>query len=208
MDSEPENNTGLIEWDPTAFTPVGLSPEFREAMSDEELHDSHARVNECHGQILWWRGDIIAERKRRAVKATPGETNMEFDLGLPLEGEVATAFPFEDRYPSLLFEHHREVYSLPADKAKYWLNEADAKGWSVKEMRQHIRESGSEDRFNAPDKPPIAKRFEKLYSEAGRLSRVDPATLSKDELDVVMEILRPVVAWLARAEGQEGGTPT
>lgn len=48
------------------------------------------------------------------------------------------------RRPGLTFTHHEIVARLPLEIADAWLDECEAQGWSVEELRGHVR----------PDKEP------------------------------------------------------
>jgi len=61
---------------------------------------------------------------------------------LPDFAYVARHIRFSLRHENLTFSHHKEVASLKSDKTKAkWLKRAADNGWSVRELRQQIKQS-------------------------------------------------------------------
>ena len=52
---------------------------------------------------------------------------------------VADHIPPEERWADLTFTHHEIVARLPLERAFEWLAEAHREGWSVEELRGHVR---------------------------------------------------------------------
>jgi hypothetical protein len=94
------------------------------------------------GAVHWWIGDwLLAGADRyehgqydEAVKNLP----FEYDT-LRADKWVAEVFEFVRRRTNLTWGHHREVASLTSEDQDYWLDEAEGKGWTQKELRQQIR---------------------------------------------------------------------
>jgi hypothetical protein len=53
---------------------------------------------------------------------------------------VARAFGTSRRRETLTFTHHREAASLPAVEADALLDEAEAEGWSTRQLRTEVAE--------------------------------------------------------------------
>lgn len=62
---------------------------------------------------------------------------------------VAGRFPLARRRPGLSFQHHAEVASMLAPDQDRWLDEAQSKGWSVKQLRAAVKAARQADTVDA-----------------------------------------------------------
>jgi len=100
--------------------------------------DALARM---HLATLWWIGDWLCYGERRygqmyddALALKRWEYNTLAHAKL-----VAAAFEFWRRRQNLFWSHHREVAPLPAPLADRFLDLAEEKHWSQKELRRQIK---------------------------------------------------------------------
>ncbi|MFI9366126.1 LmbU family transcriptional regulator [Kitasatospora sp. NPDC053057] len=93
----------------------------------------------------WWLGDWLVFGK--------DHYSDRYQLGIRTAGLkyqtlrnyawVSRRFDFQRRRDSLTFQHHAEVASLPIEKQEMWLDRAEQKGWSTKQLRNSIRAANS-----------------------------------------------------------------
>jgi hypothetical protein len=89
----------------------------------------------------WWLGDWLVYGK--------DHYSDRYQLGIRTAGLkyqtlrnyawISRRFDMERRRSGLTFQHHAEVASLPPDQQETWLDRAERKGWSTKQLRNAIR---------------------------------------------------------------------
>ncbi|MFB7211605.1 LmbU family transcriptional regulator [Streptomyces sp. NPDC056255] len=89
----------------------------------------------------WWLGDWLVYGKDHYAD--------RYQLGIRTAGLkyqtlrnyawVSRRFDMSRRRSGLTFQHHAEVASLPLDKQETWLDEAEKKRWTTKQLRNAIR---------------------------------------------------------------------
>ncbi len=97
--------------------------------------------------LQWWIGDwlnygVKEYGDKRALALEHAET-----FGLQPESIRYAMWVCEKvvvRTTSLSFYHHREVAALSPKEQKYWLKQAEQNDWSVSDLRQAIRQDGTE----------------------------------------------------------------
>jgi hypothetical protein len=89
----------------------------------------------------WWIGDLL-NYGEHAYGDTYTEAHALFELEYSVLANlkwVASAFEFSTRVENLSWTHHREVAALEPAVRSYWLEQADQRGWSVREMKARIK---------------------------------------------------------------------
>lgn len=91
--------------------------------------------------VGWWIGDWLnygnrrfGERYTRAKRITRYDVQTLMNMVY-----VASRFPPERRREGLSFSHHAELAALAPDEQDRWLTRAEAKGWSVRCLREELR---------------------------------------------------------------------
>ncbi|MGW2089146.1 LmbU family transcriptional regulator [Streptomyces sp. NPDC001880] len=89
----------------------------------------------------WWLGDWLVYGKDHYAD--------RYQLGIRTAGLkyqtlrnyawVARRFDMQRRRSGLTFQHHAEVASLTVDMQEAWLNEAENKAWTTKQLRNAIK---------------------------------------------------------------------
>lgn len=140
-------------------------------------------VHSLEGTIQWGLGDMVNvadEHRDEWLSDIEGdeEPDSKYEALLEESGysysslrkfaSFANRFPVFRRRNTISYSHHVEVVDLPAEQGDSFLDQAEAKGWSVRELRKQIQES-------------------KLPAEAGHgdnttiAPAVDAPALSEDE---------------------------
>ncbi|MGW2709082.1 LmbU family transcriptional regulator [Streptomyces sp. NPDC001356] len=89
----------------------------------------------------WWLGDWLVYGKDHYAD--------RYQMGIRTAGLkyqtlrnyawVSRRFEMQRRRTTLTFQHHAEVASLPFDKQEKWLDDAERKGWTTKQLRNAIK---------------------------------------------------------------------
>ncbi|MFJ4467391.1 LmbU family transcriptional regulator [Streptomyces sp. NPDC089424] len=104
----------------------------------------------------WWLGDWLVygkdhytDRYQRGIRA----------VGLSYQtlrnyAWVARRFGHARRRPSLSFQHHAELASMPVEEQNFWLDRAEQRQWTTKQLRGALRaERRGEQEPQAPAEP-------------------------------------------------------
>jgi len=87
----------------------------------------------------WWAGDLILAGERFGERATQHWNDLGYKwASLANCIRVCRRFPYPLRHEYLQFSHHAVVYALDDEWARKWLNEAEVKGWTVKQLREAV----------------------------------------------------------------------
>ena len=99
-------------------------------------------IRRVEGAIQWIIGDWLnyGERKYGETYAQAmDETDMEYQA-LANYKWVAGQVEFSTRVENLSWTHHREVANMEPEEQEYWLNEAVEQGYTVRGLREAIRD--------------------------------------------------------------------
>ncbi|WP_331744435.1 LmbU family transcriptional regulator [Streptomyces mirabilis] len=160
-------------------TRVGLHiPEGLKFESWEKAgHQLAGVVDSC----CWWLGDWLvygkdhyADRYERGIMAA----GLKYQT-LRNYAWVSRRFVLSRRRSGLSFQHHAEVASFPLDQQERWLDEAERKRWSTKQLRQAIKKDRRVENGGAEDTSVSIRRLEvpdsrfKRWHEAAEQVGVD-----------------------------------
>lgn len=102
---------------------------------------------EVDGAVQWWIGDWWAfGDKSYGMRKAHVESEDWHGPAFQTCANAATvcrAFETSRRREVLTFSHHIEVAGLPIGEADYWLDEAEAEGWSVSKLRSAIKQDAA-----------------------------------------------------------------
>jgi len=109
---------------------------------DESL-DFWAFLLDLHSRIQWLIGDFLVFAENRQWGETYAKKAEEF--GYTVESlynmaSVCRRVEFSRRREKLTFGHHDAVAALDPDDQTNWLLQAEDNGWSVRDLRQAIRD--------------------------------------------------------------------
>ncbi|MFD9824165.1 LmbU family transcriptional regulator [Streptomyces violascens] len=89
----------------------------------------------------WWLGDWLVygkdhytDRYQRGIRTA----GLQYQT-LRNYAWVARRFEFARRRQALTFQHHAEIASLPVDEQEMWLDRAEQKKWTTKQLRGALR---------------------------------------------------------------------
>lgn len=119
-------------------------------------------IRRVEGAIQWIIGDWLnyGERKYGETYAQAmDETDMEYQA-LANYKWVAGQVEFSTRVENLSWTHHREVANMEPEEQEYWLNEAVEQGYTVRGLREAIRD----ERLIAAPPLPVGK-YQVLYAD-------------------------------------------
>ncbi len=113
----------------------------------EDWERAGHRLSGVVNSSLWCLGDWLVygkkhytDRYMRAVRAA----GLQYQT-LRNYAWVSRRFEWHRRRPLLTFQHHAEVASMPPDQQDAWLEQAEQKVWTTKQLRTHIRERRTEE---------------------------------------------------------------
>lgn len=148
------NTTATIDTMPAQLELPGVTTTALGCTIHLDALDTTATLDACDqlrgvmGVTRWVLGDLAA-----ALMATEGPAEAARMLAerghdhADLAAAVAVAVDVHPRVrrASLSWSHHREVHRLPEDQQVRWLDEATRHGWSVRRLRQAIRDDSAGD---------------------------------------------------------------
>ncbi|WP_245790516.1 LmbU family transcriptional regulator [Streptomyces monashensis] len=135
-------------------TKVGLQ------MPAEMAYDEWERAGRQLSDVLdsssWWLGDWLVygkdhytDRYQRGIRAA----GLSYQT-LRNYAWVSRRFDLARRRPTLSFQHHAELASMPAEEQDLWLDRAEQRQWTTKQLRGAIRaERRPEERPRTPTEP-------------------------------------------------------
>ncbi|MDI2127102.1 LmbU family transcriptional regulator [Yinghuangia seranimata] len=125
--------------DPVLTTKVGLHIPVGLAFEDWER--AGRQLSGLLNSSSWWLGDWLiygkdhyADRYERGIRAA----GLQYQT-LRNYAWVARRFALHRRRPTLSFQHHAELASLPVDEQEAWLDRAERMKWNTKQLRNAIR---------------------------------------------------------------------
>jgi hypothetical protein len=102
------------------------------------------RVGKHADASLWWLGDWLVygrykygRRYKRGIELT----GLDYQT-LRNYAAVARRYEMSRRRDNLSFQHHAELCAFDDAEQDYWLDAAEAGGWSRNELRRRVRETG------------------------------------------------------------------
>lgn len=123
--------------------PVARSTSLRlpPAMPLDEWQSIGSRISGAADSSAWWLGDWLIygrtaypDRYRTAVE----ETLLDYQT-LRNYAWVARRYVPRRRRPTLSFQHHAELASLPEDEQEFWMDRAERLSWSKNFLRSRVR---------------------------------------------------------------------
>ncbi|WP_239092082.1 LmbU family transcriptional regulator [Streptomyces sp. SID14478] len=124
------------------------------------VYDEWERAGRQLADVLdsssWWLGDWLVygkdhytDRYQRGIRAA----GLSYQT-LRNYAWVSRRFDLPRRRPTLSFQHHAELASMPIEEQDLWLDRAEQRRWSTKQLRGAIRAARqSEPRPCAPAEP-------------------------------------------------------
>jgi hypothetical protein len=166
---------------------VSLFFEMPRDMTFEQWLEHGKTLASAHQSLNWWIGDWWAAGSHRygarANVAAEGIFGREFQ-SLMNTASICRAFTTSRRREALSFSHHAEVASLSPAKADALLDQAEAEGWSVKDLRNHVSTKRKETREASPlNQFPVQERLpsiaQQIEEEAARIGEKLPDFLAR-----------------------------
>jgi hypothetical protein len=120
-------------------TRVGL--QMPTGMAYDEWERAGRQLSDVIDSSSWWQGDWIvygkdhyADRYQRGIRA----------VGLSYQtlrnyAWVSRRFDLSRRRPTLSFQHHAELASMPVEEQELWLDRAEQRQWTTKQLRSALR---------------------------------------------------------------------
>lgn len=105
----------------------------------------------------WWLGDWLVYGQTNypdRYQVAVSETGLSYQT-LRNYAWIARQFKVHRRRPSLSFQHHAEVASIPQEEQDRWLSRAEKFGWSRNELRRRIKASQKPAEQNHPEETNI-----------------------------------------------------
>lgn len=149
-----QHEDGSIEYKRFRLTRIGLI--LPEDTTQEEWQDVGTLVKNIESSVSWlvadWAGfaNLVWGYSYEDIGAHFGyepETLMSYV-------SIARAIPTLIRNQGLSFSHHRLVANLDEDNQRFWLSQALANGWTIKQMKQAMQPKALDE---ATPPTPLAK---------------------------------------------------
>ena len=105
--------------------------------------------------VMWWVGDWLnfGERKYgEKYKEAEKATGYAYDT-LKQAKRVSSAIELCSRIHNLSWRHHQEVAAFEPNDQDTLLSEAEAEGWSIRDLRRAARRLKAEREYGTPDTP-------------------------------------------------------
>ncbi|WP_405528491.1 LmbU family transcriptional regulator [Streptomyces avidinii] len=120
-------------------TKVGL--QMPAGMSFDDWEKAGRQLSGIVDSSSWWLGDWLVygkdhytDRYQRGIRAA----GLQYQT-LRNYAWVSRRFDFSRRRGALSFQHHAELASLPHDEQESWLDRAEQRKWTTKQLRSAIR---------------------------------------------------------------------
>lgn len=140
---------GAVQPGSVSLSPVAWCA--RQQLSMHEWVAQGRRLGTVARHVGWWIGDWLrygnaayGERYARAAKITGYDTQTLMNMVY-----VASQVDVSRRRESLSWSHHAEVAALADDEQQHWLEHAEARRLSVRDLREEIRRAWREPRLAA-----------------------------------------------------------
>ena len=141
---QPDESMNLISSGTGTVSTTGLTLD--DDLSYEEWEKLGFKLFQVRESWQWWIGDWINYGEKKygeTYKAAIEVTGKSFST---LKSVASTATDFEKcrRRHNLPFAHHQEVQSLPPEEQDEVLDNAEAEGWTKREVRDEVRQRKGE----------------------------------------------------------------
>lgn len=145
-------------WGQVLTTKVGL--QMPAGMAYDEWERAGRQLADVLDSSSWWLGDWLVygkdhytDRYQRGIRA----------VGLSYQtlrnyAWVSRRFDLSRRRPALSFQHHAELASMPVEEQDLWLDRAEQRRWTTKQLRGAIRAARrSEQQPRTPTTEPVSR---------------------------------------------------
>lgn len=112
-----------------------------DGLSFDEWQNIGQFVLQIHNACNWWIGDWLfygefayGQKYDDAIRVTGLDEGTLQNYSY-VSGKVETSL----RNEILSWTHHLVVAPLPRDQQRHWLDQAAKKGWTVRDLREHLR---------------------------------------------------------------------
>ncbi|MEU7304784.1 LmbU family transcriptional regulator [Streptomyces sp. NPDC007206] len=155
-------------------TRVGLQMPAK--MAYDEWERAGRQLADVLDSSCWWLGDWLVygkdhytDRYQRGIRAA----GLSYQT-LRNYAWVSRRFDLTRRRPALSFQHHAELASMPVEEQELWLDRAEQRQWTTKQLRGAIRAERQSRRPSAPAEPSRrlevpGSRFQRWHRAAEQL---------------------------------------
>lgn len=156
----------ILKHEKAIFEKNGLV--IHDSITVDEWKNLGLSLKQVEGCVQFWIGDWARYGEKRGFtgKYTDSKVYDELEEITGLQRDTIQKFKSVSdrvesgiRIPDLTFNHHREVASLPPEKQQEYLNEASENKWSVRELRNKVRNSN----IISNDNPELPKGLYKVF---------------------------------------------
>ncbi|MFI1075541.1 LmbU family transcriptional regulator [Streptomyces puniciscabiei] len=134
-------------------TRVGLQMPAK--MAYDEWERAGRQLADVLDSSSWWLGDWLVygkdhytDRYQRGIRAA----GLSYQT-LRNYAWVSRRFDLTRRRPSLSFQHHAELASMPVEEQELWLDRAEQRQWTTKQLRGAIRATRQSGQPRTPTEP-------------------------------------------------------
>lgn len=136
-------------------TRVGL--QMPTGMAYDEWERAGRQLADVLDSSSWWLGDWLrygkdhyTDRYQRGIR----EAGLSYQT-LRNYAWVSRRFDLSRRRPTLSFQHHAELASMPVEQQEFWLDRAEEHRWTTKQLRNALRAArqGEQQPTVAPAEP-------------------------------------------------------
>lgn len=142
----------------------------------DAILDTTAHLRRVDNVANWLLGDLFMAHLSKTED--PAETTATFDAQQHDDAHLsrcvalAVAVPHEVRRPGLTWSHHWEVRRLDVEDQERWLADADAQGWSVRDLRKAMAAAAAAAEPPLPGMERLPRPPERALRDAMALSRL------------------------------------
>ncbi|MET8249535.1 LmbU family transcriptional regulator [Streptomyces sp. NPDC005202] len=145
-------------------------------MAYDEWERAGRQLADVLDSSCWWLGDWLVygkdhytDRYQRGIRAA----GLSYQT-LRNYAWVSRRFDLTRRRPALSFQHHAELASMPVEEQELWLDRAEQRQWTTKQLRGAIRAERQSRQPCAPTEPSRrlevpGSRFQRWHRAAEQL---------------------------------------
>ena len=120
---------------------LGARPTNPDVFDPDRIVDACALIRTHDNTARWVLGDLILALAHtvgdaEAIRRVAAQGHHQPTLTAAVN--VCAAIPHHLRWDTLTWSHHNEVHHLPPGEVTGWLDRADTKGWTVRQLRAEI----------------------------------------------------------------------